>query len=970
MAMTNGMVWPDWLLNRADYRPSMRNLARYANPAQLRGLGLGLRSVAAELDEDANGSVGATPFQVERARELAEELAGRDVRYALEPFNPSATGGQIVRTTSELLEDRQGTCLDFAVSLAALCVQARVPVTLAVAVSEFARHGAHAFVIVQKSPSDDGHSAVPGEYAIYLEQGFEVWASAFRRKGQAIEHHLIDATPRRDRSYPGTLDERIITTLEWLERNNGTVYTVAVTDALRDLGLGGDVSPFYALPPTRRDLGLTAWLPDLPSDVQEFPRHQECRSSMPTEGSTVIVGPKGTGKSTIALLHAQENGTGRGWFLDGSDRVTLLRSLASAESQCRGVGLENDQTENLRTLAIRARERLTRTSRPWVVVVDNADLKPGEIMDLLPVPGPGQSVIVTTVEQEWTDLVGWHSVALPMLERKDLRTADQRLPLAGEELLPGLVRIARHCDQDILASSLHRKAGPKRIVAAVLETVARSAGGQGADVDAAVTAASFMPAEEVTAGWLAESQFDRETAQAVRAVQKAAGLGLLEYSRRSLGPRDDDEMPLWMHRLVREAVRELREAVDPDAGLRVLACHRRVQHPERPQRPQRYSASEIDDLSRFLFEAKPSRRSHLFAQASIAVMDILEPRGGNAVKLAGKLAEEAFPFIDMQANDYVDLACTCLMARARVVLQDNQATLEDIEKALGFCRDAVSATGDLSDYLLLRGRAEAMRGNLLRKKVDKVPRAEREEILNEAIGVLWKSFEERKLALTREDAKDNEGDPTRDTLKPDPDRHVDRAWFNLGGAYVVRADLIRHTSPDRLPETITSSLWAYAGSLSLRRARPGESIREREDTLYTAASYWGVALALYLAAVHCPGMIDMGVVAAAAELDPVRRDQTRETLLRAAEVTVARSLDIRAEIDGPTGPDTRKSRALQTKVALAWTVPGADPDRRLAGLKAGLKPFLADLDLQGVDPPPGCPAEAFTVTYVTPARET
>jgi hypothetical protein len=165
-------------------------------------------------------------------------------------------------------------------------------------------------------------------------------------------------------------------------------------------------------------------------------------------------------------------------------------------------------------------------------------------------------------------------------------------------------------------------------------------------------------------------------------------------------------------------------------------------------------------------------------------------------------------------------------------------------------------------------------------------------------------------------------------------------------------------------------LRAYAGSLSLRRARPEGSVREGEDTLYTAASYWGVALALYLAAIHCPGRIDMGVVAAAAELDPVRRDQTRETLLRAAEVTVARSLDIRAEIDGPTGPDTRKSRALQTKIALAWTVPRGDPDRRLAGLKAGLKPFLADLDLQAADPPSDFPAEAFTVTCVTPALET
>lgn len=959
--MSSGDAWPDWRPNPARYESSMQNLARYATPAQLRGLGLGLRSVATELAVDTDRSMVAAPSQVKHARDLAEELVDQGVTYALEPFNPSATGGQIVRTTSELLDDRQGTCLDFAVSLAALCVQARIPVTLAVAVSESQR-GAHAFVVVQGSSSNERQPPQSIRPATYLRREFHVWASAFRKKGQSVQTHLIDATPGKDRADPGTLDERITSTLEWLESNNGVVYTVAVQRALDELGFDEDRSPFYELPPVRRDLGLTAWLPDLPRDIEPFRSHEELRASMPAEGSTVIVGPKGCGKSTLALLHAQEASEGRGWFLDGSDRGTLLRSLASAEAQSRGASLQNDQTDHLRTLAARARDRLARTTRPWVVVVDNADDEPGAIMDLLPVPGPGQSVIVTSVQPSWEDLEGWQPVRLAPLKRGDLNSADQRLALADEELLPGLIRIARHCDPAVLASTLDQEAGPKRLLSALLETQAGAADGAGADIRAAVTAASFMPAEEVTVGWLAEAQFGGIFARARRAARKAAELGLLEYSRRSLGPRDDDEMPLWMHRLVRASLRELREETDVEAGLWVLACHRQGRFSHRQgRRPQRYSADELDELRRFLHKVAVPRHGHLYAQAAAAVMDILEPRGRGAVKSAGELAAEAMPFVDTQAPDYPDIACTCLMALARVVNQDENPSIEEIEKAIGFCQQAVDATVGLDEHLLLRGRAEAMRGILLKKMADRAAGPEREAILEESIDVLWKSYTERKFALTKKDG-DKQADPTKDSLLPDPDHHVDRGWYNLGGAYVVLAEVIRHHSPERLPGIITKSLWAYAGSLSLRRTRPDENLGVSQDTLYTAASFWGVALALYLAAVHCPGEIDMSMIAAAAELDPVRRHQTRETLLRAAEITVARSLDIRAEIDGPTGQDTRKSRALQTKVGLAWSTPRHDPNSRLKGLKGGLKPFLSDLDLSLTGAPEGHPVEAFTVT--------
>jgi hypothetical protein len=931
--MPDPNIWPDWVLDPIYYEDSLQNLARYANPLQLRGLGLGLGTL------DDNNSDRSNPLV--QVRQLVERLTQRELGYTVEPFNPRSAvglGGQTIRTTAELLEG-MGTCLDFAISLAAMCVQARIPVVLAIAIQED-QPKAHAFIIVQTGVAEEDFPAGSSEYETFTDLDFGVWADAFKRAGAT--DHLIDPTPlarddlalmqdgRRPKENTANLAAQESRTIRWLDRNRGKgrILAVAVQDALSGLAATSGGEDFYQLPNLERDLGITAWLPDLPSDTREFPNLANVLSKLPAHGNVLLIGPKGWGKSTLALQHAQQVSGSRGWFLDGSDRATLLRSLASAEAQCRGMLTENDQREHLMTLAASARNRLSKSNRAWTVVVDNADGRPGDLLDLLPSPGDTQSLIITTVNDDWRAAIDstWSVPVLDPLRAEDLADEDRLLHLGDDELLPGLVRIARHCNTERLAATESEPSGVQRLVRAALGAdVGPASLSTISDLAAALAAASFMPAEEITTAWLAGAAFGGDTDTARTAVTAAAEIGLMEQSRRPVAARDHDEMPIWMHRLVRSAVRELAQGpADIQAGMRVLALHRSQ------GRHQRYSSDELAEQVSFIEKIPVSARAHLFAQAATALMDLLEPQGSVGVKAAARLAELAQSHLDHAATDAVALLCTMLMARARPVNHQQDAGIDRVDEAIILCLQAENAAfGESRERRLLRGRAEAMRGILMKKKANQLGGHERRKLLEEVIVVLTSSYETRRAALLT--------DAANNTLGSDPGHHVDRGWFNLGGANIDLANAVRHESPGELPAIISRALEAYAGSLSLRRS---------EDTLYTAASLWGVGLALYTAALYCPGELNMKAVAPTTELDPVRRQQTRQSLLRAAEQTVTQSLDIRAEIDGPTRADTIKSRKLQLKISLAWAVPDTNPADRYRQLIRELRVFLKDIDLK------------------------
>lgn len=913
-------TWGDWTFT--DHRHgaaslSMRRLARYANPDQVRRLGLGLGGT----------QLGPETPLVTKARQLAGRLARTGLRYEMEPFNPRQQvwgAGQIVRTTPELLEGA-GTCLDFTVSLAASCVREGVPVIMAYAMPTLTSESCHAFVLVQQNRSD---GTAAGGSVVHTTVTFGECVAALEDAAADVENALIEATPLRDGG--GSMSERHEATMKWLRDNEGIVHLVHVQEAVEGVG-------WYELPDAARDLGLTGWLPDLPVDHADYPARTALFEALSkARGRVVLVGERGTGKSTLALQLALHHGKGHGWYIDGSDRTTFRRSLAEAEARCRGHLVANDLSDTIDSLSAAAIARLTARDAKWVVVVDNAD-SAASVVPAFPLPRNEQLLIVTTTDQGWADGLGteWRVEHLDRLSRGDLDEDERTLALDDEELLPGLLRIARNCDPGLLAATDACPAGAQRLVRAALGGLPAGVGlTPDTPVARAVIAASFMPAEQITLGWLTAA-LGGDRGATVAAVRGAQFAGLIEPSRFAWGRDADDDVVLWMHRLVRGAVRELVEDRGTRLALEVLARHRSRKGRER------YDTDELAELVRVLRRATGTHPDTVVASATTAVLNLLEPRGSQDVVTAAELAAVALPDTDMSTLDGLETYCVGLMARARRVNQNSRATLAEVEEAIGWCQLAADACGDTDDRerVLLRGRADAMRGILLRKRARRRAgeRIDHRAELQQAIDVLKQSYQLRRTALTT--VHDNGAV----SLDDDPDQHVDRGWYNLGGAYLALANLLVDEDRAALPGALTEALTAYVGSLSLRRAfATGE-------TKYTTASLWGAALVLYTAALHCPGELGLVDLPPTPELNPVLHDQNAATLLRAAEVCVIQALQAWAWIDGPVGVDTTKARTLHRKISLAWLVADLPHADRPAAIRTGLDELLTDLRLNWKD---------------------
>src|SRR3954447_5541341 len=140
-------MWPDWNdrlevgeKNEKETRKALRKLARYANPVMLGQLGVTLG--AARLP--GGPYVDAPPVEV--ARKLRARLRTNRPGSTVGPFRPSGSRGQIIRTAAELRAG-MGTCIDFAVSVAAGCVVEKIPVLLAVL--KLPGEPSHAFLAVR-----------------------------------------------------------------------------------------------------------------------------------------------------------------------------------------------------------------------------------------------------------------------------------------------------------------------------------------------------------------------------------------------------------------------------------------------------------------------------------------------------------------------------------------------------------------------------------------------------------------------------------------------------------------------------------------------------------------------------------------------------------------------------------------------------------------------------------------------------
>jgi hypothetical protein len=914
-------AWPDWVssLRRDETATerSMRNLARYANPEMLAMLGIsagrvspGNTTVLTSHDED-NGK-GSWSGRI--ARRLTMQLQGaRGVGYSVEPFRPAGPRGQIIRTTSELLEG-QGTCVDFAVTVAAGCVREQAPVYLCMMTADDLRAD-HAFLAVpplgdprSSHGRDDPRSNwLTYDLPAFRSVGFDEFIDRVLGSDRC---EVVDPTPPQ----PGAGSRTPVEVLEE-HRATGRVYMVLVQGAVT-----GE-NPFHQ-PGRPRSLGITALLPDLPAEIRDFPSRVTTLSRLgEARGTVVILGETGVGKSTLALIRAHAAASSRGWFLDASDRQSLRTSFAAAEAQCTGRRLDNVQKENLDSLSAFARRRLAATNRPWVVVLDNADSEPKQVADLVPLPGHEQLVIITSANPQWADYAtgaGWGVIPVGLLNRADdLSAAEQELPLPQALLRPGLVRLGLAAAAEGLNSS-----GGDIDVPLLLQSLFGDPAGFAArlphdPVAACLVAAAIMPPEEVRQEWLAAC-LARPT-EAPEAIERLVDLGVLETSRRIRDVRTPERRTFWLHRLIRAAVLDTYVDVAEPEVVRLICRVLSVQPTLTPGVAR--SREDLNTLSALLRQAAITSADPSLPAAILTVLDSLEPLGGSAVKQAATLAEAVLHvFPDRDDADWRQRS-TPMVAMARRVVQDKNATPDDVTGALAVCQELTARlVADQSrDGSLVRGRTDAVRALLLRKRASALLASGDESAAlgmhEEVIKVLTESFSERATALGwKPPSRRQEPGPRPEV--DDPNRHIDRAWYNLGGAYnsLAKVALGWPRSEARMAMLVkqwSDGLWGYAGSLWLRP----------DDDMYRAASLWGVALVLYMAALNGAFPVDLTGIPRSEAIDGLWGRQDRDVLLRVAEECATRAHAIRADIAGPFDADTAKTRELVLKVSAAWPIP-------------------------------------------------
>lgn len=915
MQVGSTISWPDWHNklasdDEAAIEQSMRELARYANPGMLAMLGIGAGSVSI--------SRGFSPADV--ASKLSGQLQNRAGGYTIEPFNPAGSRLQIIRTASELLEG-EGTCVDFAVAVAAGCVREGVDVYLCIVVTEQAGVPAHAFLAIPPAAGQPAYDQLSvDEFCSELveAQGYEV----------------VDPAPGQKKAHEMLQEYRS-------PEQGGMVFMARVQKVVTDQ------RPFYNPPERPRSLGITALLPDLPADVRDFgSRAEKIQQVDDATGTVVVLGDMGAGKSTLALLRAHQAASGRGWFLDGSDRDALRASFAAAEAQCLGKSLDNVQKENLDTLGAFARRRLAAATRPWVIVVDNADGEPGRIADLVPRPGPEQLVIITSTNREWKAYAkgaGWEVVEIEPLDGNDLAADEQALALPGKLLLPGVLRLglaaaAAGSHASDLPQMLRALFGDPQDLAARLP----------ADMTAAsLIAAAIMPPEDVRQDWLSDSV--ARPAGVASAIDRLADMGVLETSRRIRDARTPERRTFWLHRLVRAAVLETYVDISRPQ-VQSLVCQVLLREPRLTPRPVR-SRDDLYMLAGLLEEAAHSADPAL-PEAIVPVLDSLEPRGNDDVQRAAALARATLSIFPRDSEADWRMRATPMLATVRGVFRNGKADEEQRTAALAMCEELMSslAADQSAEGKLIRGRTEAMRALLLRKRASRLLRNHDDTalpLLRDIITALVSSFQERSRALGWEPppqpqiiSGETAPPPVAALSVADPDHHIDRAWFNLGGAYIdlAKEALERPASEARTPaltQAWSGALWGYAGSLSWRP----------DDTMYRAASLWGVALVLYMAALNGIVNLDLSNIPRSEAIDELWGRQDRDVLLRVAEKCAIQAHEIRASIAGPLDGDTQKTRDLLRKVCLAWRVAEPTADRADAAGNEVTKSLREDLGL-------------------------
>lgn len=888
----------------------MPSLARYVSVDALDDISLPATDRYIEPDPEKGRRI---------AQKIYEGILVRGLRYMHEPWRVERFGlqefrdRQRVRYPAWIWRDSGGTCLDVAILYAAALMKAQIRAYIAVLyppeLVDPMRGGTqgHAFVIadLQRPLTDqyrDRQVPPPLEKPASAE-GEK--GELLIRAGQVLPPEFLEVDPTRATTNFPLGGGRTGTSADGFARSSAVAaaYLMRAGAAVCDVATAWlEGYPALGRPADTATPAIWTRLPEMPED-SDYPSRRPQRGKLAhARGRIVIYGAPGSGKSTLACLRARAADGGYGWFLNAADRSTLQSQLAQAENDQQErhyeQPIEKQDQEPFAELAVR---RLEVSEAPWVLVLDNADGKPGDIIPLLPRNiGSDQTVIVTTTNLQWltewpesaSDETATH-IRLEPIDSGDMPCIDESLrPLTeGSPLFYEAARTA-------ISFGASVPSAPESAAGLAWQLARDYLSGNDAALDLAHLVA-WGPPTALPAADFAEF-FPNDAAPDLLAglTRPLAEAGLMRLLAQPVPS-------VLMHRLIAARIRAderlIRAADDlspAPAPVALMAAGAGQNLMTRLGDPESFERLEA------VLRSEPDARIPLrtWGLAVYGIARAGEIRGRS--RQSSELFERAIGYLDQKRD--LSLLSECWNGRARH-LKDNPPSdraehIPALNKALSWALTArelgTQAAGNAGEgsqqhlWDLVRAeRAHAMQGLIMRKQANHFddPAAQ-------------KTRRAESMAMLAESADLRSGYLERLGISDSPD--IDRARFNLGGSGIGLAKLSRDADAERY---LREALDVYQGVKQIRVQRFPEGI-----ALASIASCDnGIALVYYYSALL--------------EADPRRGPhaayrpvsaQARMHLLWQSSAACAQALRDRTllTLADRDGPDALKSDDLTIKI--------------------------------------------------------
>jgi hypothetical protein len=853
-----------WLVTRGNYA----QLARYVSAEAIRDAGL---SSGRELSEP----------DIDLARRLYEQLRAKSIAYAPEP-HLARSGVQQIRDPWELVRTRIGTCIDFAVAYAGMCLELSSRPLLAVTER-------HAFVLIAPGvmladPGNrdpiwiEGLDTAPGEREGVLAGTTAALSEAIAR-GELFAVDCAEAK-RGGLRFDGALEQ-------------GLQLALAEQPTLIDVLYLQAQPGLEPLPPPAGHRPIHRHVPEDDTTFLRYDSHTDTIAGLrEAEGIVALIGVPGQGKSRIARELARAATPGGGWFLDASGPQALINSLAAVDLAGRAERAGGRARPDREGYALNALALLGDSSAPWVVVLDNANGDPGQIEHLLPRPRNGQLLLITTTNERWAQLRDVRGVQLPAITAEDIlatRGPDAPDITALLELIHGRPLLIEAFDALIDATGADAETiaahapdpeadhaedgnagtdagadpdGLLRGQRALWAAISHSPGCGETQLAAACRAAHLPPDHQPLAAFEA---LDRE--HGADAARYLAHHGLLTYELEQAGR---ERTVMRMHRTFGEAVR-----LDLERSQPQLCDEIAVELAGEQQLFELFDVhGDLDTVTRLaqrlaVVNERDGEPDPTLGAALHAIAGLLELHG--QTRDSGDFYARAEANLD-EAQHPV-LVAGCRHGRARTVNQHHQKEVELLRDAVELARSArrlFTENGRDGDHCL------AMEGLLL-QKLASYPAAGQSEL---------ELLEDAREVIEDADRRRNEN-----AARIDP-AELARSRFNLAG---IRIRLAR-AEPDRAGVHLDQARDIYDDVLKRRR-----KIYRRPVHPHIAACVIGFAYVDYFRALLIPA-------------DHIQRT----AWLREATRNAGKALEQRSALEGSIDQDeVGKVAGFMTKVLLA-----------------------------------------------------